>query len=111
MDSSTLLSWNVQGLGGDKSRKVKGLFKQELSPQYVGKFDILLIPEHHLSHNRVAKIHKFLNGRWVYDGFRRMGRLERKRGLLLHVLKMGFFYCRQGFFTRRLCPMNVYAPN
>ena len=66
MDSSTLLSWNVQGLGGDKSRKVKGLFKQELSPQYVGKFDILLIPEHHLSHNRVAKIHKFLNGRWFY---------------------------------------------
>ena len=44
----TLLSWNVQGLGGDKFHKVKGLFNQELSSQYVGKYDILLIQEHHL---------------------------------------------------------------
>ena len=67
MDSLTLLSWNVQGLGGDKFHKVKGLFNQELSSQFVGKFDILLIQEHHLSQNSMkAKIGKFLNGRWFY---------------------------------------------
>ena len=89
MDSLTLLSCNVQGLGGDKFHKVKGLFNQELSSQYVGKFDMLLIQEHHLSQNRVAKIHKFLKGMWFYDWIRLMGHLERKGGLLLYVLKNG----------------------
>ena len=42
MDSLTLLSWNMQGLRGDKFHKVKGMFNQELSSQYVGKFDVLL---------------------------------------------------------------------
>ena len=31
MDSLTLVSWNVQGLGHNKFHKVKGLFNQELS--------------------------------------------------------------------------------
>ena len=83
MDSSTLLSWNVQGLGGDKSRKVKGLFKQELSPQYVGKFDVSLMQEHHLSQNRVSKIHTLLKGKWFYDWILAFG-----------LQKSGPFYCR-----------------
>mgnify|MGYP000556571032 FL=1 len=83
MDSLTLLSWNVQGLGGDKFHKVKGLFNQELSSQYVGKFDILLIQEHHLSQNRVAKIRKFLKGRWFYDWILANGPTRMQGGLAI----------------------------
>ena len=86
MDSSTLLSWNVQGLGGDKSRKVKGLFKQELSPQYVGKFDVSLMQEHHPSQNRVSKIRKLLKGKWFYDWI-----------WLLGFKKVGLFIVDEGF--------------
>ena len=58
---------DVQGLGDDNFHKVKGLFNQELSSQYVSKFDVLLMQEHHLSQNRVSKICKFMKEKWFYD--------------------------------------------
>ena len=66
---------------------MKGLFNQELSSQYVGKFDILLIQDH-LSQNSVAKICKYLKGMWFYDWIPAYWTTRTQGGdLLLHVLK------------------------
>ena len=119
----TLLSWNVQGLGGDKFHKVKGLFNQELSSQYVGKFDILLIQEHHLSQTRVAKIRKFLRGMWFYDWIPAYGPTRMQGGLAIAcsekwaslIIDKGFLQGGRAQFIKLLEKkvgfLNVYAQN
>ena len=49
----------------------------------LGKFDILLIQEHHLSHTRVSKIRKFLKGMCFYGWVLAYGPTRKQGGLAI----------------------------
>ena len=53
MDKLSLLSWNVQGLGGQTFPRFKGLLRADLDKANVGDIDILLLQGHHLSADRL----------------------------------------------------------
>mgnify|MGYP002776288684 FL=1 len=55
METLHLLSWNVQGLGGQAFRRVKGLLRSDLGTSTIGIIDILFLQEHHLWMDRIQK--------------------------------------------------------
>ena len=89
------------------------------------KFDVLLIQEHRLSHNRMAKIPKFLNGRWFYDWIPAFGPTRMQGGLAIAcfekwtswIVDKGFLQGgRAQFIVLKILEknvgfLNVYGPN
>ena len=66
MDALYLLSWNVQGLGGQDFHRFKGLLLADLGIADVGNIDILFLHEHHLCMDRIRKYGSILPGRWTH---------------------------------------------
>ena len=66
MDTLHLLSWNVQGLGGQAFRRFKGHLRADLGTANVGNIDILFLQEHHLCRDRNRKYGSILPGRWTH---------------------------------------------
>ena len=85
MDVLNIISWNVQGLGGCKFRRMRGVFRQELKKPYVGPIDVLIIQEHHLGEQRISKYGNLLPGRWQQFWLPAFGPNDNQGGLCIAV--------------------------
>ena len=66
MDALNIISWNVQGLGGSRFRRMRGVFRQELKKPYVVLIDVLMIQTHHLGEQHLLRYGNLLPGRWQH---------------------------------------------
>ena len=62
MDALHVLSWNVQGLGGQAFRRVKGLLRSDLGSSTIVIIDILFLQEHHQCMDRIQNYGSILPG-------------------------------------------------
>ena len=85
MDTLHVLSWNVQGLGGQAFRRVKGLLRSDLGSSNVGIIDILFLQEHHLCMDRIQKYGSILPGRWIHFWVPAFGPNGRQAGLCIAI--------------------------
>ena len=61
-----LISWNVQGLGGQLYKRMRGRLRLELQTVLVGgTIDVLMLQEHHLNVYRSALYGSMLQGSWI----------------------------------------------
>ena len=85
MDKLSLLSWNVQGLGGKTFPIFKGLLRADLDTPNVGAIDILLLKEHHLSIDRLQSYGSILPSRWIHFWVPTIGPNNRQVGLCMAI--------------------------
>ena len=69
MDTLHLLSWNVQGLGGQAFGRVKGLLQSDLGTSTIGIIDILFLQEHHLCMDKIRELAPFYQESGLISGF------------------------------------------
>ena len=125
MDALHLLSWNVQGLGGQAFRRVKGLVRSDLGTSNIGTIDILFLQEHHLCRDRIQKYGSILPGRWTHFWVPAFGPNSRQAGLCIAlrqhlqsiILSAGTVMNKRAQFliikigSQKVGLMNIYAPN
>ena len=85
MDKLNILSWNVQGLGGQAFPRFKGLIRADLDTPNVGAIDILFLQEHHLSADRIRSYGSILLGRWLHFWVPAIGPNSRQAGLCMAI--------------------------
>ena len=85
MDKLNLLSWNVQGLGGQAFPRFKGLIRANLNTPNVGAIDILFLQEHHFSTDRIRSYGSIVSGRWIHFWVPAIGPNSRQAGLCMAI--------------------------
>ena len=75
----------MQGLGGSRFRRMRGVFRQELKKPYVGPIDVLVIQEHHLGEQRLLKYGNLLPGKWQHFWLPAFGPNDTQGGLCIAV--------------------------
>ena len=64
MDNLSVLSWNVQGLGGALCRRFKARIHRELHKFQVGSCDLIMLQEHLLDTSQIQSYGNILPGDW-----------------------------------------------
>ena len=125
MDTLHFLSWNVQGLGGQAFRRVKGLLRSDLGSSTVGIIDILFLQEHHLCMDRIRKYGSILPGRWTHFWVPAFGPNGHQAGLCIairqqlesNIVSTTTTMNKRAQFlilkreSQKVGLMNLYAPN
>ena len=81
MDTFSVLSWNVQGLGGALCRRFKARIRRALHKVRIWSCDLITLQEHHLDASKIQSYGNMLRGDLRYYWIPACGQTENKCGV------------------------------